>query len=129
MDQISQEHRLISISSPLKKDELLLTSFQGGDYISRLFEFQIEVLSANVDIDPEELVGKQVTVTLQEDTERYFTGYVSHFIFEPSRFFVFRTMSCMYIIITKIWRCYYLFHFTTTFKTHMFCLRNLLCTW
>ncbi|MCW9030679.1 MAG: type VI secretion system tip protein TssI/VgrG [Gammaproteobacteria bacterium] len=81
MDQISQEHRLISISSPLSKDELLLTSFQGGDYISRLFEYQLEVLSANVTLDPQELIGKQVTVTLQEDTERYFTGYVTRFIF------------------------------------------------
>jgi len=81
MDQISQEHRLISISSPLSKDELLLTSFQGGDYISRLFEYQLEVLSANVTLDPQELMGKQVTVTLQEDTERYFTGYVTRFIF------------------------------------------------
>jgi type VI secretion system secreted protein VgrG len=81
MDQITQEHRLISISSPLGQDKLLLTSFQGGDYISRLFEFQLEVLSANVDLDPHELMGKQVTVTLQEDSERYFTGYVSRFIF------------------------------------------------
>jgi len=81
MDQITQEHRLISISSPLPQDELLLTSFQGGDYISRLFEFQLEVLSANVNLDPHELMGKQVTVTLQEDSERYFTGYVSRFIF------------------------------------------------
>lgn len=81
MDQITQEHRLISISSPLGQDKLLLTSFQGGDYISRLFEFQLEVLSANVNLDPHELMGKQVTVTLQEDSERYFTGYVSRFIF------------------------------------------------
>jgi len=81
MDQLSQEHRLISISSPLKKDELLLTSFQGGEYISRLFEFQLEVLSSNVKLDPQKLVGEQVTVTLQEDTERFFTGYVSRFTF------------------------------------------------
>jgi len=81
MDQITQEHRLISISSPLKKDELLLTSFQGGEYISRLFEFQIEVLSANVELNPQKLIGEQVTVTLQEDSERYFTGFVSRFTF------------------------------------------------
>lgn len=81
MDQLSQEHRLISISSPLKKDELLLTSFQGGEYISRLFEFQLEVLSANVTLDPQKLVGELVTVTLQNDKERIFTGYVSRFSF------------------------------------------------
>lgn len=81
MDQLTQEHRLISISSPLKKDELLLTSFQGGEYISRLFEYQIEVLSANVTLEPKKLVGEQVTVTLQNETERFFTGYVSRFSF------------------------------------------------
>ena len=81
MDQLSQEHRLISISSPLNKDELLLTSFQGGEYISRLFEFQLEVLSANVTLEPEKLVGEQVTVTLQNNEERNFTGYVSRFSF------------------------------------------------
>jgi len=81
MDQISQEHRLISIFSPLSKDELLLTSFQGGEYISRLFEFQLEVLSSNVTLEPQKLVGEQVTVTLQEDSERYFTGFVSRFSF------------------------------------------------
>ena len=81
MDQISQEHRLISISSPLKKDELLLTSFQGGEYISRLFEFQLEVLSSNVTLDPQKLMGEQVTVTFQNEEERVFTGYVSRFSF------------------------------------------------
>ena len=81
MDQLSQEHRLISISSPLNKDELLLTSFQGGEYISRLFEFQLEVLSANVTLEPEKLVGELVTVTLQNNEERLFTGFVSRFSF------------------------------------------------
>jgi len=81
MDQLSQEHRLISISSPLKKDELLLTSFQGGEYISRLFEFHLEVLSENVTLDPKELVGEQVTVTIQNGKERFFTGFVSRFSF------------------------------------------------
>ena len=81
MNQLSQEHRLISISSPLNKDELLLTSFQGGEYISRLFEFQLEVLSSNVELDPKKLVGEKVTVTLQNEVSRTFSGYVSRFTF------------------------------------------------
>lgn len=81
MDQLSQEHRLISISSPLKKDELLLTSFEGGEYISRLFEFQLEVLSENVALEPTKLVGEQVTVSIQNNKDRVFSGYVSRFSF------------------------------------------------
>lgn len=81
MDQLSQEHRIISISSPLKKDELLLTSFQGSEYISRLFEFKLEVLSSNLVLEPEKLVGEVVTATIQNNQERLFSGYVSHFSF------------------------------------------------
>ena len=81
MDQLSQEHRFISISSPLKKDELLLTSFQGGEYISRLYEFQLEVLSTNLTLEPEKLVGEIVTAKIENDAKRLFSGYVSHFSF------------------------------------------------
>ena len=81
MDQLSQEHRLISIASPLSKDELLLTSFEGDEYISRLFEYKLEVLSSNLDIKPEQLIGEQVVVSLQDGINRKYSGYVSHFTF------------------------------------------------
>lgn len=81
MDQLSQEHRLISISSPLEKDELLLTSFEGDEYISKLFEYKLEVLSSNLDIKPDQLIGELVTVTLQDGINRKFSGYVSRFMF------------------------------------------------
>jgi len=81
MAQLTQDNRLISISSPLGKDQLLLTSFQGSEYISGLFEFQVEVLSSNLAIKPEELIGKQVTVTIQNKHKRKFNGYVHRFSF------------------------------------------------
>ena len=81
MNQLSQEHRLISISTPLKKDELLLTSFQGEEYISRLFNFELEVLSSNLGLDPEKLVGEIVTASIDNDKKRLFTGFVSRFSF------------------------------------------------
>ncbi len=79
MSELTQDGRLISISSPLTKDELLLTSLEGTEYISDLFEFQIEVLSKNHSIKPEQLVGKTVTVTIQNDQKRTFNGYISRF--------------------------------------------------
>ena len=81
MAQYTQDERLISIETPLAKDELLLTSFQGSEHLSRIFEFQIDVLSYNLHITPEKLIGEQVTVTIQNDQERTFNGYISHFYF------------------------------------------------
>ena len=63
MAQFTQEERLISIESPLGKDELLLTSFQGSEHISKIFEFQLDVISYNLQLNPEKLIGELVTVT------------------------------------------------------------------
>ena len=81
MSNLTQDQRLLAIKSPLAKDELLLTSFEGTEYISDLFEFQIEVLSSNHAIKPDVLIGKTVTVTLQNDIKRTFNGYISRFTY------------------------------------------------
>ena len=81
MSDLTQDQRLISISSPLPKDELLLTSFEGIDRISDLFEFQIEVLSKNHSIKPDQLIGKIATVTIQNKLRPTFNGYISRFVY------------------------------------------------
>lgn len=81
MSQLTQKDRLLSIKSPLPMDELLLTSIEGVEFISDLFEFQIEVLSKNHSIKPEQLIGKTVTATLQNDQKRTFNGYISRFVY------------------------------------------------
>ncbi len=81
MSDLTQDSRLISISSPLPKDELLLTSFEGTEYISDLFEFQIEVLSSNHAITPDQLIGKTVDINIQNDQKRTFNGYISRFTY------------------------------------------------
>lgn len=81
MGQFTQDERLISIATPLAKDELLLTSIQGSEFISKTFEFQLEVLSSNLAIAPDKLVGERVTVTIQNDHKRKFNGYVNRFAF------------------------------------------------
>lgn len=81
MGQLTQENRLLSISSPLPKDELLLTSVTGTEAISQLFDFQIEVLSKNHGLTPDQLIGKPVTVTIQNDQQTTFNGYVSRFVY------------------------------------------------
>lgn len=81
MSELTQDQRLISISSPLAKDELVLLSFEGTEQISDLFNFQIEVLSKNHSIKPEELIGKELTISVQDKQKRTFHGYISRFAF------------------------------------------------
>ena len=81
MSELTQDQRLIAISSPLPKDELILISFEGTEQISDLFNFQIEVLSKNHTIKPEELIGKTVTLTIQDKQKRTFHGYISRFAY------------------------------------------------
>lgn len=60
---------------------MLLQSFSGTEGISRLFEFQLNLLSENRQITFDDLVAKQVTIRIRlaDDTERYINGYVSRF--------------------------------------------------
>ena len=82
MSQLTQENRLISITDfSLGKDTFLLTAFEGVEYISGLFEFNIEVLSENLEVDPDSIVGKTATITIQNDQERKFNGYIKSFTF------------------------------------------------
>lgn len=82
MSQLTQENRLISITDfSLGKDTFLLTAFEGIEYISGLFEFQIDVISENLDVDPNKIVGKTATITIQNDQERKFNGYIKSFTF------------------------------------------------
>jgi type VI secretion system secreted protein VgrG len=81
MSQYTQDKRLISIETPLAKDELLLTSIGGREYISDTFSFALTALSTNLAIKPEDLVGKPITVTIQNKIKRKFNGFVSSFSF------------------------------------------------
>ncbi len=82
MSRLTQDNRLLAISDfSLGKDTFLLTEFKGGEYISDLFEFQINVLSENLDVSPEKIIGKTATVTIQNQQKRKFNGYISSFSF------------------------------------------------
>lgn len=81
MSDYTQDGRFLSIVTPLAKDELLLTSINGIEAISSLFQFSLTVLSQNIEIKPEDLIHKSVTFTIHDDEKRVFNGYVSHFSF------------------------------------------------
>jgi|SRR5215469_580757 len=78
----TQENHLISLDTPLGDDVLLLQGFSGSEGISRLFRFQLDLLSEKNDIDFDDIIGQNVTlrVNLFDGTSnRYFNGYVSRF--------------------------------------------------
>jgi len=81
MPLYTQAGRLISLTTPLGDDKLLLTGVTGQEAISRLFHFHLTTLSEATDIDFTQIVGQNVTinVTKADDSQRYFNGIVSHF--------------------------------------------------
>jgi len=81
MSDYTQDGRFLSIVTPLAKDELLLTSINGIEAISSLFQFSLTTLSQNIEIKPEDLIHKSVTFTINHGEKREFNGYVSHFSF------------------------------------------------
>ncbi|MCB1919984.1 MAG: type VI secretion system tip protein VgrG [Candidatus Competibacteraceae bacterium] len=62
---ITQEHRLFSIDTPLGQDVLVFYRMTGMEQLGRLFEYDIELLSERPDIDLADLLGKNVTLTMQ----------------------------------------------------------------
>ncbi|MGQ9424396.1 type VI secretion system Vgr family protein [Gilvimarinus sp. F26214L] len=82
MSGITQKDRLISIGDfSLGKDTFLLTAFEGVERISGLFEFQVSVLSENLEVDPNDVVGKSTTITVQNEHRRQFHGIAKSFVF------------------------------------------------
>src|SRR6516164_3025526 len=81
MPLYTQAGRLISVTTPLGNDTLLLTGFTGHEAMSRLFHFHLTTLSEETDIDFTQIVGQSVTINVAQadDTPRHFNGIVSHF--------------------------------------------------
>ncbi len=83
MANLKQTDRLMQFSSPLGKDVLLIESLDGVEGISRLFQFQAELLAAaGTEIDPKAIVASKVTVAISlNDVQgtRWISGIVSSF--------------------------------------------------
>lgn len=78
MGKLTQEHRYLSVTDfSLGKDTFVLTALSGSEYISGLFEFELELYSDNHQILPQDVIGKPLTVTLEGEQARYFSGYAS----------------------------------------------------
>ena len=75
------ETSLFTLTTPLGPDKLLLKGFKGSEGMSRLFRFDLDLLSTDPNIDYTQIIGKSVTlaVTQADGTPRYFNGIISRF--------------------------------------------------
>ena len=68
--------RVMEITTPLGADVLLFHAMHAREELSRVSEYQLDLLSLKDDIDLDEILGKNVTVklALQNGGTRYFNG-------------------------------------------------------
>src|ERR1051325_6601101 len=73
--------RVMEISTPLGEDVLLFHSMHAREEISRVGEFQLDLLSTKGDINLDDVLGKNVTIklALAKSGSRFFNGYVTRF--------------------------------------------------
>ncbi|MCH5373787.1 MAG: type VI secretion system tip protein VgrG, partial [Planctomycetes bacterium] len=79
---MKQATRSLKLFTPLGEDELLLTAFQGREEFSRLFRFELEMISDNNAIAAKDIVGKNVSFSVERSggQQRWFNGFVSRFV-------------------------------------------------
>jgi type VI secretion system secreted protein VgrG len=85
MGTYTQANRLLSVTTPLGADVLLLNGFSGHEEMSRLFGYQLDMLSENCNIAAKDIVGKSVSWKVQPTggTARIFSGMVARFSAGP----------------------------------------------
>ncbi|HUI61212.1 MAG TPA: type VI secretion system Vgr family protein, partial [Steroidobacteraceae bacterium] len=73
--------REYELTTPLGDDVLLLRKMWGVERMSAAYEWDLDLISTDGDINPDDLLGKHVSVGLQLNggDRRYFSGIVSEF--------------------------------------------------
>jgi type VI secretion system secreted protein VgrG len=81
MPTITQSERHVSITTPLGADELVFWRMTASEGLGRLFNYELDLLSTDGNIDYESLLAQKATVTVQidENSSRYFHGYITDF--------------------------------------------------
>ncbi|AGT11150.1 type VI secretion system Vgr family protein [Paracoccus aminophilus] len=75
---LRQTDRLGHLTTVLGPDVLVLLRFDGSDHLSELFEYRVEALSAERDLDFDSLMGTHASVTIEgREGARHFDGIVT----------------------------------------------------
>ncbi len=75
----TQDNRPVRFKSPLGDDVLLLASLNGTESLSQPFSYELSLLSEKGDIEPDDLLGRAVTIELDlpENRQRVISGVVT----------------------------------------------------
>ena len=77
---MSTDNQLVAISTPLGDDKLVLRQAHVTEELGQPFSIDVELLSEDEDISLDDILGKNVTIRLETETEsRYFNGIVTEF--------------------------------------------------
>jgi type VI secretion system secreted protein VgrG len=80
---VTQQNRIMSISTPLGEDELLLNKLSAAESLSELFSFEVELLrpEEKPPVKVENILGQNVGILVKQNdgTTRYFSGLVGKF--------------------------------------------------
>src|SRR4051812_20776181 len=73
--------KTIWVTTPLGEGAVVFERMTGHEGLGRPFEFEVTVLSRNAAIEPEDLLGQPVTVSMQlsETKVRHWNGIVTQF--------------------------------------------------
>lgn len=76
---ITQNTRLVQVTSPLGENVLVLQSLDGSEELGRIFQYELELISEDPSVKFDQLLGKPMTLTLElhDGGKRYFHGIVS----------------------------------------------------
>jgi type VI secretion system secreted protein VgrG len=71
----------MQVTTPLGADVLLLEALSGYESVSEPYELTLDLLSLKSDVDPDQLLRKGVTITVdtKEGGQRYFHGLIRRF--------------------------------------------------
>lgn len=79
--ELVQAERWLTLDTPLGPDKVVSTEAMGEEGISRLFEFTVSAMSSEQQVKPQDLLGKNVTLTLAYPggKPRFVNGIVTAF--------------------------------------------------
>jgi type VI secretion system secreted protein VgrG len=106
---LSQDNRLLQITTPLAKDFLLLDRFRGQEGLSELFRYELDLIHEETDVghqptivDIRQVLGRPVNfaLLLPDGNSRFFSGIVNQFFQgnRDERFTYYRA-----IVVPQVW--------------------------